>query len=40
MGMTLEQALHINSEMQKVNEAINLIGFLDCEFSVNKKEGW
>lgn len=36
MGMTLEQALHINSEMQKVNEAINLIGFLDCEFSVNK----
>lgn len=36
MVMTLEQALHINSEMQKVNEAINLIGFLDCEFSVNK----
>ena len=34
--MTLEQALHINSEMQKVNDAINLIGFLDCEFSVNK----
>lgn len=36
MVMTLEQALHINSEMQKVNDAINLIGFLDCEFSVNK----
>lgn len=36
MVMTLEQALHIDSEMQKVNDAINLIGFLDCEFSVNK----
>lgn len=34
--MTLEQGLRINSEMQKVNDVISLIGLLFCEFSVNK----